>query len=91
MGGEDGGDIDMALATEGNRETGLPLMEVCDDGRGKLAGYVLDGGKRIGETGVAESKRSTHITEEPCNEVAKDDGVVGFVVIRRAGNASQVP
>lgn len=32
MGGEDGGDVDMSLPAESNGETGLPFVEVGDDG-----------------------------------------------------------
>lgn len=31
MGGEDGGDVDVALAAEGNGDAGLPFVEVADD------------------------------------------------------------
>ena len=43
VGGEDGRDVDMALAKEGNGKTGLPLVEVCDDDVVELAGDVLEG------------------------------------------------
>ena len=38
---EDCGDIDMTLAAEGNCKTGLPFMEVCDDGCGQLSSDIL--------------------------------------------------
>lgn len=31
------------------------------------------------------------LAKEPCDEVAKDDGFIGFVVVLRSGNARQVP
>lgn len=31
VGGEDGGDVNLALAAEGNGKTSLPLVEVGDD------------------------------------------------------------
>ena len=44
MCGEDGGDVDVSLAAEGDGEAGLPLVEVCDDDAVKLAGDILDRG-----------------------------------------------
>jgi hypothetical protein len=41
VGGEDGGDIDVALPAEGNGKPRLPLVEVGDDGGIELAGNVL--------------------------------------------------
>ena len=43
MGGEHGRDVDMALSAQGDRETGLPLVEVDDDRCGQLASYILSG------------------------------------------------
>ena len=43
MGGEDGRDVDMTLAAEGNGEAGLPLVEVGDNGAVELARDVLGG------------------------------------------------
>ena len=42
MGGEDGGDVDVPLSAEWNREARLPLVEVGDDGGPQLAGDVLN-------------------------------------------------
>lgn len=36
-------------------------------------------------------KRGTHLAEEPGDDVAKDDGLVGFVVVGRGGDASEIP
>ena len=45
MGGEDGGYVYVALATERDCEACLPLVEVCDDGLVELASDVLRMGK----------------------------------------------
>lgn len=37
VGGEDGGHVNVTLAAEGDSETGLPLVEVGDDGLAALA------------------------------------------------------
>lgn len=42
MGGEDGCDVDVSLATKGDGESGLPFVEVGDDGNIELAGDVLE-------------------------------------------------
>lgn len=39
---EDGGDIDMPFAAEGDRETGLPFVEVGNDCRCELTRNILD-------------------------------------------------
>lgn len=41
VGGEDGGDVNMTLAAEGNAHTGEPLVEVCNDGSLFLIGSKL--------------------------------------------------
>lgn len=41
VGSEDGGDVDMTLAAEGNTYTGKPLMEVSNDGSLLLVGSKL--------------------------------------------------
>ena len=41
MRGEDGGDVDMSLAAEGDGEAGLPFVEVGDNGAVELARDVL--------------------------------------------------
>lgn len=41
--GEDGGDIDVTLATEGDSETSLPFVKMGDDGGIELACGVLRG------------------------------------------------
>lgn len=41
MCGEDGGDVDVAFAAEGDGQAGLPFVEVGDDGGGELPGNVL--------------------------------------------------
>ena len=48
MGGEDGRDVDMTLAAEGDGEAGLPLVEVGDDGLIELARDVLQGNDGTG-------------------------------------------
>ena len=41
VGCEDGGDVDVSLAAEGDGEPGLPLVEVGDDGFFELVAHVL--------------------------------------------------
>ena len=48
VGGKDGGDIDMALPTQGYCETGLPLVEVGNDSSLELPGNILRKIKRSG-------------------------------------------
>ena len=43
MRGEDGGDIDVTLATEGDSETSLPFVKMGDDSGIELACGVLRG------------------------------------------------
>lgn len=46
VGCEDGGDIDMTLAAQGDAHTSEPLVEVCDHGRSFLMGHELVSHKR---------------------------------------------
>jgi uncharacterized protein (UPF0212 family) len=71
VGGEDGCDVDVALATQRNSEPRLPFVEVGNYGSCELAGDV--------------------VTEEPRDEVAKDDSLVCLVVIWRRRDAGEVP
>lgn len=41
MCGENGGDVDMAFATERDGETSLPFVEVGDNGGGELTRHIL--------------------------------------------------
>ena len=41
MGSEDGGDVDMTLTAEGDRDTGEPFVKVGDDSRLALVGNKL--------------------------------------------------
>ena len=45
VGGEDGGDVDVSLAAEGDGEAGLPFVEVGDNGAVELARDVLWSGR----------------------------------------------
>ena len=89
MGGEDGSDINMAFATKGNSETGLPLVKVSDDGCGGLASDILE---KVQETNKQiDELKKTHVAEEPGDEITKDNGLVCLVVIWGTGNAGKVP
>lgn len=89
MGGEDGSDINMAFATKGNSETGLPLVKVSDDGCGGLASDILE---KVQETNKQiDELEKTHVAEEPGDEITKDNGLVCLVVIWGTGNAGKVP
>jgi hypothetical protein len=41
MGGEDGGDVDMTLAAQGDTHPGEPFVEVSDDSSVALMGHEL--------------------------------------------------
>ena len=45
VGGEDGGDVDVSLAAEGDGEAGMPFVEVGDNGAVELARDVLWSGR----------------------------------------------
>ena len=47
--------IDVALATKGDCETGLPLVEVCDDCGGELARNILEFAVRTNRAHVWET------------------------------------
>jgi hypothetical protein len=56
VGGEDGGNVDVALPAERNTETRLPLMEVGDDGLGPLASRELRWKKSVNLSREKEEK-----------------------------------
>jgi hypothetical protein len=66
---KDGCDVDVTFATERNGKASLPFVKVCYDSELKLARDVLKG------VSVAEwgTKTTTNITEEPCDEITKDN------------------
>ena len=52
---ENRGDIDVTLATKGDGETGLPLVEVGDNGGGELARNILEFAVRSSRVHVWET------------------------------------
>ena len=71
MGGEDGGYVYVALATERDCEACLPLVEVCDDGLVELASDVLRMGKceSIKVRGTHQTKRERCMSGRRTNRI----------------------
>ena len=98
VGGEDGRHVDMTFSTERDGQTGLPFVEVADNGRGPVAGSELvSQGKGVScyvplstYSGHAQAV-SAHLAQEPRDQVPKDDRLVGLIVIRRGRDPGQVP
>lgn len=88
MCGKDSGNVDVTFTTEGDRKASLPLVEVGNDGGGELSRNILE---RKFSAKYSKSQVNADITKEPSHEITKDDGFVGFVVIRRTRDACQVP
>ena len=88
---KDSRDIDMPLAAEGDRNTSLPFVEVCDDGRMKLARNVLSRSRASVYIRWESGPRCAYLAQEPCNEITKNYGFVSFSVVRRRRDPSQVP
>lgn len=74
VGGEDGRDVDVSLSAERDGETGLPLVEVSDDGRLSVVDGEL---KRSEQVHAARSQSScrpsakaqvAHLSEEPSDK-----------------------
>jgi hypothetical protein len=87
MGGEHGRNVDVAFAAKGDRYSDLPFVKVGDYCRFLVARCVLWGGL----DSIERKLNNTHLSEEPCDEITKDDRLVGFVVAWGRRNTSQVP
>lgn len=99
VGGKDGRHVDMTFSTERDGQTGLPFVEVTDNGRGPVTGSELMSHKK--ERALAATLLfqhillvwavSAHLAQEPSDQVSKDDRLVRLVIIRRSRDPGQVP
>ena len=87
---EYGSHVDMSLTTKGYGDTCLPFMKVGDDSCCQLTGDVLSV-ESIRKVRCNEAKGKIDITEKPRYEIAKNDGLVRFMVIWRTWNSRQIP
>lgn len=91
MCGEDGSDVDMSLPAQWNGETSLPFVEMGDDRFVGLSACELKYINSDYPIVYGVLAQIAYLAEEPCDDVTKDDGLVGFVVIWRGRDAGQVP
>jgi hypothetical protein len=76
MGGEDGGDVDVSFAAEGDGEPGLPFVEVSDDsGRGVMTDELEKQGKdgRISYKFAYSRSKSRPSLYEPLPRTKRQD------------------
>lgn len=100
VGGKDGRHVDMTFSTERDGQTGLPFVEVADNGRGPVTGSELMSHKKerlLAATFLSQHGShppqavSAHLAQEPSDQVSKDDRLVGLVIIRRSRDPGQIP
>ena len=89
VGGEYSGDIDMAFPAERYGYANLPFVEMGDYGLGQLSGDVLH--VSGDQYGVKKTADMTYFPQEPRDDVAKDDRLVGLMVVGRGWDASKIP
>jgi len=87
--GKDGSYVNVSLSAKGNSETGLPFVEVSYDCCFGFSGCELISASILSHRGRRIEK--THLSEEPCDNVSKDNSFVGLVVIWWRGDTSKVP
>lgn len=90
MSGEDGGHVDLALLAQGESNTRQPLVELCNNSPLLLVVDILCRKLARGPM-AAQNRYSTHLAQEPCNQIAEDDSFVRLMVVGRTGNASGRP
>lgn len=89
MGGEDGGDVDVPFSDQRDCETCLPFVEVSDNRCCRLSCNILS--MIISKRARLRNIDQAYISQEPGDEVAQDNGLVGFLVTGWAWNARQIP
>lgn len=90
MGCKNGGHVNLPLPGQWERDTGQPLVKVRDNRLFLLVAYILENCQS------AWLSRSTHrlitdLPKEPCDEVTKDNGFIGLVVVVRRRDGGHVP
>ena len=88
--GEYSGDIDMALPAERNGHANLPFVKMGDYGLGQLPRDVLHAS---GDQFSIKERwgGATYLPQEPRDDVAEDDRLVGLVVVGRSRDTSEIP
>lgn len=86
---ENSGDIDVPLPAERNGNASLPFVKVGYDGSGELTGDVLKKNDLVGRHMGME--KYTRVTEEPCYEIAKHDGLISLLVVWGARDSGEIP
>lgn len=87
---EDGTDVDVPFSAQRDRQTGLPFVEMCDDGGGEVGGDVLSIINLLMEI-IREIDTETHFSQEPRNQIPKNDCLIRLMIIRRGRDPSQIP
>ena len=75
---EDRGDVDVPFPTERNGDPSLPFVEMRHDGGSELPGKILDMRGKSART--QERVEGVDLAKEPCDDIAKNDTLVRFVI-----------
>lgn len=86
--GKNSGHINATAFTQGHRDTCQPLVELHNNSSGGLVGDILGG---ISPASYHDLPRSTYLSEKPCNNISKYNGLVCLLVARWRGDASCGP